>query len=79
MVIIGMRWDPDLNRHLTDREWQVWGMVAKGMGNDDIGVELLISERSVMNIMYVLYSKLNIPAGSAKRVKLALIYPRRSN
>lgn len=77
MTIMGMRWEPDINQRLTDREWQVWGLVARGMGNDEIGAELVISGKSVMTLVSVLYSKLNIPDGSAKRVKLALIYPRR--
>ena len=75
---MGLKWEPNIDNRLTDREWQVWGMVANGMGNDEIGLELGIGTRSVQEFVSKLYFKLNIPDVSARRVKLALIYPRRS-
>ncbi len=76
---MGMSWEPDINRRLTDREWQIWGMVSNGMGNDEIGTEIGVTSRTIESVVSSLYFKLNIPDGSARRVKLALIYPRRIN
>jgi len=76
---MGMRWEPDINRRLTDREWEIWGMVSNGMGNDEIGIELGVGTKTVQEVVSRLYFKLNVPDVSARRVKLALIYPRRIN
>ncbi|MCL4394274.1 MAG: response regulator transcription factor [Chloroflexi bacterium] len=45
---------------LTDRELQVLQLVAKGMGNKQIGVALVISDRTVQGHLANVYSKLQV-------------------
>lgn len=75
--IMGMHWEP--SRRITDREWRVWGLVAAGMGNKEIGENLEYADKTINNIIVALYTKLSVPDGSGRRVKLALMYPRRSD
>lgn len=73
MVIMGMRWEP--NRRITEREWKVWELVAGAMGNDEICEMLDYSDKTIQTTISALYTKLSIPDGSARRVKLAMMFP----
>jgi len=77
---MGMRWEP--HKRLTEREWEVWKRIATGMSNIEITKDFAgIEDYSLAQIEYsvmCLYDKLSIPDGSARRVKLALIFPMRS-
>jgi len=75
MTIMGMTWEPDLSRRISEREWEVWGKVALGQSNESIASELGVSASTVENIISRLYLKLNIPNEGARRVKLCLIFP----
>lgn len=73
MVIMGMSWEPQ--RRLTTREFDIWRHVASGLSNIEI---VGITEYSLPQVEYSvihLYEKLSIPDGSARRVKLALMFP----
>jgi len=60
---------------LTDRELEVLGLIANGDSNVRIADKLLISERSVENHAYSIYSKLPIEwVGVNPRVKAAGMY-----
>ncbi|WP_218081160.1 response regulator [Anthocerotibacter panamensis] len=45
---------------LTDREWEVLGLVARGLDNKEIAKNLFISLRTVQNHLNNIYAKLNV-------------------
>lgn len=72
-LIMGMHWEP--NRRITQRQWDIWRLVSHGMNNDEIATELGYSAKIVQYDVGQLYDKLLVPDGSARRVKLALMFP----
>lgn len=48
------------NVRLTDRELQVLGLVAKGLSNSQIGVELYVSESTVKTHLLRIFGKLEV-------------------
>ena len=73
MVIPGMRWEPQ--KRLNTREFEIWKYIATGLSNIEI-VE--VTEYTLAQVEYsviYLYDKLSVPDGSARRVKLALMFP----
>ena len=72
-IMEGMCWEPKLR----PAEWKIWSLVAEGLGNREIGATCGYGEKYVAQIVGTLYLKLQLPDGSARRVKLALKYPGR--
>ena len=46
--------------HLTQREMQIWLMVAQGQNQQDIADSLCLSSKTVSTYRYRLYEKLNV-------------------
>lgn len=45
---------------LSDREVEVWGMVAKGLRNKEIALRLSLAEKTVKNHISNLYKSLRV-------------------
>jgi len=73
MVIMGMSWEP--NRRITQRQWDVWRLVATGLTNREIAAAVGCSKTLIDYEIIQLYDKLLVPEGGVKRVKLALMFP----
>ena len=73
MTIMGMSWEP--HRRLTMRQWEIWKLVAVPLDNQEIGDTLGWNNKVIQYEVSQLYSKLHIPDGSNKRIKLALMFP----
>ncbi len=56
---------------LSDREFEVWLGIAKGLDNTAIGKELNVSPKRVRNCASQLYAKLGV-AGRAEAIKLGI-------
>jgi DNA-binding NarL/FixJ family response regulator len=63
--------NPPLVPELSDRERQVLDLVAAGWGNQAIGRRLMISPKTVANVVSALLVKLGVPdrAGAAERAR----------
>ncbi len=73
---MGMSWLPKV----SDAEWDVWRLVSKGFSNKEIECALGYAHGHVENITNRLYSKLGLEEGQShsKRVKLAMMFPRKA-
>ena len=72
---MGMRWLPN---GITERQWDVWKLVAAGLTNHEIAAELGWGHTLIMYEINQLYSKLLVPDSTAKRVKLAMMFPQKA-
>lgn len=57
---------------LTNRQFEILRMVARGMANQSIADELGIANNSVVNHLSAIYASLNIPEGQNARVSAVL-------
>lgn len=57
---------------LTNRQFEILRMVARGMANQTIADELGIANNSVVNHLSAIYASLNIPEGQNARVSAVL-------
>ena len=73
MVIPGMRWEPQ--KRLNTREFEIWKYIATGLSTIEIVEATEYTLAQVEYSVIYLYEKLSIPDGSARRVKLALMFP----
>lgn len=67
-----------LLQELTERELQILTLVARGLTNKAIGIELTISDRTVQNHLAVIFGKLqssNRTEAVMRAVKMGLISP----
>ncbi len=71
---MGMRWLPN---GITERQWDVWKLVADGLTNHEIATELNWGSTVIGYELFQLYKKLRVSEGS-KRVKLVLMFPRQA-
>jgi DNA-binding CsgD family transcriptional regulator len=62
-----------LSRLLTPREIQIANLVAKGMTNTEIGIELWISQASVKQALKRMFRKLSVSARTEMVAKLGII------
>lgn len=61
---------------LSDREYEVLGLVARGVANSDIAQQLFVTPKAVAKHLNSIFSKLGLDqeTPSAKRVKAVLLY-----
>jgi DNA-binding NarL/FixJ family response regulator len=57
---------------LTNRQFEILRMVARGLANQTIADELGIANNSVVNHLSAIYASLNIPEGRNARVSAVL-------
>jgi DNA-binding NarL/FixJ family response regulator len=69
---------PDLVEHLTPRELEVLGLVARGMDNTTICRTLWIGDKTLERHIQQIFSKLELPVacGRHRRVSAVLAYLR---
>jgi DNA-binding NarL/FixJ family response regulator len=63
------RYDAPMQRTLTPREYEIAQLVARGKTNRAIAAALVVSQRTVENHLYSIYSKLGI----SSRTQLAIV------
>ena len=71
IVLQSMSGEYDSIKHLSPREFEVFRMLAEGMGIDDIAVNLNISQKTAANYQTILKQKLGI-SNAVELVRLAI-------
>ena len=64
------KFNSDLSNRLTPREIQIAELVAKGLTNQDIGVELWITQNSVKQALKRMFRKLKVSSRTEMVAKL---------
>jgi DNA-binding NarL/FixJ family response regulator len=59
------------HKPLTEREWQVARLIAKGLDSNQIAAELGLSTKTFDTHRMAIAAKLNIPVGSGRNVLIA--------
>ena len=69
----GLRWLPN---GITQRQWDVWKLLASGMSNQEISDQLGERRGVIIYDVGQLYAKLRVPDGGMSRVKLTNMFPK---